>query len=188
MDHPTAFFLRGINVGANNRVPMAELRALLAEKLGAQQVKTYLQSGNVVAVPPGDPDDFAKTMSQVIDMEFGVHSPVVHRTREDLSAVLAADPLRDIATDEKLYQVHFCDRPVPELNLAALPIHEDERIVVNGSEIYIWYGSNKGIHASKLPAALGKQLPGMTFTARNIRTVRKVAELLEAAESSGSPS
>lgn len=183
MNQPTAFFLRGINVGANNRVPMAELRALLAEQLGVQEVKTYLQSGNLICVPQGDPAEFARTLSEAIESEFGVLSPVVHRTFEELSAVLAADPLRDIATDDKLYQVHFCDRPVPELDLAALPIHNDERIVVDGSEIYIWYGSDKGIHASKLPVALGKQLPDMTITARNMRTVRKVTELLDAAAS-----
>lgn len=183
MNRPTAFFLRGINVGANNRVPMAELRALLTEQLGAQEVKTYLQSGNLVCVPPGTPAEFARTLSEAIESEFGVLSPVVQRTFEELSAVLAADPLRDIATDDKLYQVHFCDHPVPELDLAALPIHNDERIVVDGSEIYIWYGSDKGIHASKLPVALGKQLPDMTITARNMRTVRKVTELLDAAAS-----
>lgn len=180
MNQPTAFFLRGINVGANNRVPMAELRALLTEQLGAQQVKTYLQSGNLCCVPPGNPVEFAKRLSKAIESEFGVLSLVVHRTLEDLSAVLAADPLGDIATDDKLYQVHFCDRPVPKLDLAALPVHVDERIVVDGSEIYIWYGSDKGIHASKLPIALGKQLPDMTITARNMRTVRKVANLLDA--------
>lgn len=183
MNQPTAFFVPGINVGANNRVPMAELRVLLTEQLGAQQVKTYLQSGNVVCVPPGEPAEFASKMAAAIGTEFGVNNSVVHRTLEDLSAVLAADPLRDIATDDKLYQVHFCDRPVPGLDLATLPIHQDERIVVDGSEIYVWYGSDKGIHASKLPNALGKQLPDMTITARNMRTVRKVVELLSAAAS-----
>ncbi|MBD2764157.1 DUF1697 domain-containing protein [Kocuria sp. cx-455] len=183
MNQPTAYFLRGINVGVNNRVPMVELRVLLTQQLGAHQVTTYLQSGNVVCVPPGDPAEFAGDLAAAIESEFGVRSPVIHRTLEDLSAVLAADPLRQIATDDKLYQVHFCDRPVLELDLAALPIHQDERIVVNGSEIYVWYGSDKGIHASKLPVALGRQLPDMTITARNMRTVRKVADLLDAAAS-----
>ncbi len=130
MNQPTAYFLRGINVGVNNRVPMVELRVLLTQQLGAHQVTTYLQSGNVVCVPPGDPAEFAGDLAAAIESEFGVRSPVIHRTLEDLSAVLAA-----------------------------------------------------GIHASKLPVALGRQLPDMTITARNMRTVRKVADLLDAAAS-----
>lgn len=116
MDHPTAF-LRGINVGAN-RVPMAELRAPPRGKARCPTGEDLPAERKCGGCSSGDPDDFAKMMSQAIDMESGVHSPVIHRTLEELSAVLAADSLRDIATADKLYQVHFCDRPVPELNLA----------------------------------------------------------------------
>ncbi|MGZ5389365.1 MAG: DUF1697 domain-containing protein, partial [Aeromicrobium sp.] len=61
--------LRAVNVGGAS-LPMAGLRALLTE-LGARDVRTYIQSGNAVCVPPGDPADFDRAIEKAIEAEFG---------------------------------------------------------------------------------------------------------------------
>lgn len=181
MDEPVAFFLRGINLGAKNRVPMAGLRTVLAQELGAGRVATYLQSGNIVCVPHAIPEQFCARLEATLRDRFGVPSPVLHRTRGELAGILSRNPLADIAGDDKRYQVHMCARPVTDLNPADLPVHELERVAVDGREIHVRYGSDKGIHASKLPAALDRRLVGTAITARNIRTLRAVAAMLDAA-------
>lgn len=179
MDEPVAFFLRGINLGAKNRVPMAELRSLLSNDLGASRVATYLQSGNVVCVSPNGPEEFCAHLETALRDRFDVVSPVLHRTREELAEILARNPFADIAVDDKRYQVHLSARHGIDLDPADLPVHELERVAVEGREIHVWYGSDKGIHASKLPAALDRSLPGTAVTARNIRTLRAVAKMLD---------
>lgn len=70
-------FLRGVNLGAKNKVPMKELRAVL-DDMGYQNVRTYIQSGNILF----EADDFvearvAQEMQAAIEAHFGVVSPVV---------------------------------------------------------------------------------------------------------------
>ena len=82
--------LRGINVGGNNIVPMAELRADL-EALGLAPVRTYIQSGNVlfttdaVAGPALEAD-----VERVLEERFGTAIMTVVRSRDDLAAVIDA--------------------------------------------------------------------------------------------------
>ena len=71
--------LRGINVGGNKKVPMAELRAL-GEKLGWRQVATYIQSGNVVFAGGGGAAAAERALEQAIEKRFGFPVPVVVRT------------------------------------------------------------------------------------------------------------
>jgi uncharacterized protein (DUF1697 family) len=91
--------LRGINLGPNRRVAMPRLREVL-EQAGFEDVRTYVQSGNIV-LSSGDPSDaVAATCERVIAEEFGFDVPVVVRTRDELapnpsatrSASLTASP------------------------------------------------------------------------------------------------
>ncbi|MGZ4167688.1 MAG: DUF1697 domain-containing protein, partial [Solirubrobacteraceae bacterium] len=98
--------LRGINLGPNRRVPMAELRALLGDA-GYEDVRTYVQSGNVVLGSRVKPAELEREVGALISERFGFEVPVVVRTRRQLAAVVDLDPLGDVADNPKRYQVSF---------------------------------------------------------------------------------
>ena len=84
---------RGINLGATNRIAMPALRAALAEG-GFTNVRTYVQSGNIVL--DSEPDDdgmLAARVAGLIAERFGLHIAVVVRSRAELAAVVDSDPL-----------------------------------------------------------------------------------------------
>jgi len=104
----SAILLRGINIGPNNRIPMAELRSLLTED-GFGDVATYLQSGNVVLSHAGPPEAAARRCEGLIAERFGLQIRSVVRTHHELEAVVSANPLPEAAADPKRYQVTFLE-------------------------------------------------------------------------------
>jgi uncharacterized protein (DUF1697 family) len=103
-----AILLRGINIGPNNRIPMAELRSLLTRD-GFGDVATYLQSGNVVLSSTGSPEATARRCEHLIAERFGLEIRSVVRTHGELEAVVRADPLPEAAANPKRYQVTFLE-------------------------------------------------------------------------------
>src|SRR5947208_2517848 len=108
--------LRGINLGAHKRISMLELRRAL-EREGFADVRTYLQSGNVVVSSDAPADELAAQARQALARRFGLDVDVIVRTRDELAEVIARDPLGDVAVNPKRYQVSFLAR---ELDAAAL--------------------------------------------------------------------
>jgi uncharacterized protein (DUF1697 family) len=173
--------LRGINVGAHNRIPMAELRSLLA-KLGYPGARTLVQSGNIVLNAELAPDKLAAELERAITDKFGVQTPVIVRTRDELAEVVALDPLGDVANEHKLYQVSFLSaEPDPE---AVAKIAQDdfapERFLHVGREIYAWHPN--GIHNSRLARMLSDKRLGVVATARNWKTTTKLLEMADELE------
>jgi uncharacterized protein (DUF1697 family) len=170
-----AVLLRGVNVGGHHRVPMAELRSALAGA-GFTEAATHLQSGNVVLSGDGPAEAVARRCQALIAEHFGFEIPCAVRTREEMEAVVRADPLADLVTDPRLYQVSFLSAaPAPEvlprLAAAATP---DERFAVIGREIYAWHPD--GIARSRLATLLaGRALDG---TARNWTTVTTLLAMM----------
>jgi uncharacterized protein (DUF1697 family) len=84
--------LRGVNVGPAKRVPMAELRALLAEQ-GGERVATLLNSGNAVADwPRARPAALQARLAQALHARFGFDVPVVVKTLAEGEAIAADMP------------------------------------------------------------------------------------------------
>jgi len=170
--------LRGINIGPRNRIAMPALRAAL-ERVGFEDVRTYVQSGNVVLTSRDSGQKVALACERLIDREFGLDIAVVVRSRNALARVIERDPLGDVATNPKRYQVSFLDgRPsaavLRKLEEVAAP---EERFVRVGSEIYAWHP--EGVARSKLWAMLAGKGLGGTATARNWTTVTKLLELAD---------
>ena len=131
---------RGINVGTGNRVPMAELRAKLADQ-GYSDVATVLQSGNVVvSTESDDPGAVAGAMQRLLGEEFDVNVPCIVRTANQVRAVLERNPLQEVVSDPSRYLVNFLsEEPDPELAGALLDEnHSPEAIAIEGSEVYVW--------------------------------------------------
>jgi uncharacterized protein (DUF1697 family) len=168
--------LRGINLGARNRIAMPELRDALSEA-GFDDVSTYLQSGNVVLTSAAKPEQTARRCERLIEDRFGLDVKVVVRTRAELARVVERNPLADVAKDPKRHQVSFlADKPSAEtVRKLEAARAEPERLVVSGREIYAWHPS--GVARSKLWALLAGQGLGVTATSRNWTTVTNLLDL-----------
>ncbi len=172
--------LRGINVGKARPVGMAPLRALV-EGLGATDVVTHLRSGNVVYTTGETPARMAGTLATAIEEEFGFAVPVVVRSARQMARVVGDNPLPDeAARDPKRLQVIFLSAKPKAADVAGV---EDEdvgpdRIRLAGTEIYVW--SDGGITGSPALAVLEKRRLPLVSTARNWRTVERLAEMAAA--------
>ena len=170
--------LRGINLGARNRVAMPALRELLAE-LGYDDVRTLLQSGNVVLSGGGSGARLERRLERAIAKHLGVDTKVVVRSRDELAKVVERDPLGRVAKDPKRYQVSFLSARPAAARLRELEALDaaPERFAVHGREIYAWHPD--GLQRSKLAAALSDGKLGVTATARNWNTVTKLLALAD---------
>jgi uncharacterized protein (DUF1697 family) len=168
----TVLLLRGINVGASHRVSMPDLRERL-QAAGCEDVRTYLQSGNIVLSDKAGIDRLRTLMEQVLKDDFGTNVPVLARTRDELAAVVAANPLMGVATDPKRYQVTFLSQPLEPDQMRWVEDRSgpDEEFAALGSELYSWHPG--GIHQSKLAAAMSakRALGERLATSRNWTTV-----------------
>ncbi len=105
--------LRGINVGGRNKVPMADLREVVAS-LGHTGVTTYIQSGNVLfSTADTDTAKLAARLEAAIEERFGIWSSVVVLSRGGLAEVLAGNPYRD-EPNPRLVHVVFLNAEPPE--------------------------------------------------------------------------
>jgi uncharacterized protein (DUF1697 family) len=170
--------LRGVNVGGNTMVGMAPLRAVFAD-LGHTDIKTYVNSGNVVFSGRAAS---AGRIEKAIKAEFDLDVPVVLRTRDEIAAVHAHDPLHDVATNPARYLVMFGDRPLDPAK--ADDIDADavapEAFAIHGREAYLWLPD--GVRNSPLTKAITERRFGVRLTGRNWRTVGKLLELADAAD------
>jgi uncharacterized protein (DUF1697 family) len=170
--------LRGVNLGARNRVSMPELRQALAHA-GFEDVQTYVQSGNVVLSSSASAKTVASTVERVLEEQFGLEVAVVVRTRAELARVVERNPFETVATDPRRLQVTFLDAKPTKAAVekaAALAVAPEE-LVHDGRELYAWHPN--GIGRSKLAAKLAGRSLGVTGTARNWATVTKLLELAD---------
>jgi uncharacterized protein (DUF1697 family) len=168
--------LRGINLGPARRVSMPELRELLTG-LGYEDVRTLLQSGNVVLRSRKAPDTLARALTREISEGLGVETQVVVRTRDELAEVIEQNPLADVAEDPKRHTVYFLSgEPDAEaVRALAEADHSPEAFAARGRELYTWHPD--GIRRSRLARLVGDARLGVTATARNWATVTKLAAM-----------
>jgi uncharacterized protein (DUF1697 family) len=175
-----AALLRGINVGGNKKVPMADLRAMTA-KLGFDDPKTLLQSGNLVFSAKSQP--MAKLEALLEDAtkkHIGVECSYLLRSADEWERIVAANPYKAHAKSDPAHlAVTFCREAPSSSALQALKEEtrggEDFKAV--GRELFVWYPDGMG--TSRLALALSKNRLGTICTARNWNTVMKVRALLE---------
>lgn len=170
---------RGINLGARNKVSMPLLRTALTEA-GFDRVATYVGSGNVV-VEAGDrsPDEVATVVRALVADRFGVDVLHLARTRGELDATVAADPLGHlpgVAGSPSLHSVLFLQQ-APDPDLVAGIDHDavlPELVAVVGREVHTWHPA--GLQRSALDQQLARL--GVVGTARNWRTVLRLQAML----------
>ncbi|MGZ4388323.1 MAG: DUF1697 domain-containing protein [Gaiellaceae bacterium] len=169
--------LRGINVGSRNRVPMAELREVF-EAAGCAEVRTYIQSGNVVfASPRRGREALARRLEQAVEDAFGVAAPVVLRTAAEIAAGAGSHPFG--ADTAHSYVGFLAADPDPGGAERLAELAGDDELAVVGRDVFLRYPN--GVQGARLTGPLLERHLGTPGTVRNWRTVAKLAEL--AAES-----
>lgn len=173
--------LRGVNVGGHNRLPMAGLSQIF-EAAGCNSARTYIQSGNVVFnAPVTSVDKFADAIGRAIDKEHGFRPAIQLMPAKALRAAIASNPYPQATSDPKSLHLCFLESPPQEthVNEAKHLLSKSESCTVIGSRLYLH--APDGIARSKFANGINRVLH-MNSTARNWRTITKLAELASTME------
>jgi uncharacterized protein (DUF1697 family) len=170
--------LRAVNLGAHNKVAMADLRGLLTG-LGMQDARSLLQSGNLVFR-----SEIAAT-AQLEDLlqhgaanRLGLETDFFVRTAKEWQAIIAGNPFpREARRDPSHLLVMFLKKPPDRAAVTALQnaISGREVVSASGREAFITYPD--GIGRSRLTTAVIEKTLGTRGTGRNWNTVVKLAAL-----------
>lgn len=169
-------FLRGINVGRAKRIAMADLRVLV-EGLGYTDVHSVLNSGNVVFRAAGTTArEAARAIEEALVLKLGVAARVFVLDQQELSAVVAGNPLLGVATDHARLFVFLLGETAQRDKLAALGSQDwgCEQLALGERAVYVW--CPEGMLDSAAATSLGKLL-GDGSTSRNWNTVLKLHAL-----------
>ena len=169
--------LRGINLGSNRRVSMGDLRTVLEDN-GYEDVRTHLQSGNVVLSSPVSGARLERALERQLADGLGIDVEVLVRSRKQLADVVARDPLGKVAKNPSRYLVSFLRSKPPAKVVRELTAEEvaPEQLVIVGREAYSWHPG--GFQQSKLRRLLAQRL-GVTATGRNWSTVTRLLALAD---------
>ena len=167
---------RGINVGGNNKLPMKELVAVL-EGLGLQNIRTYIQSGNVVFESTiQNLDQLADRMAAAIRKSHGFEPRVLLLDAAKLEKAIKDNPFPEGEAAGNTLHFNFLSEVPPKPDLAGIEKIRavTERFKLKGDVFYLY--APDGIGRSKL--ALGmERLLGVPMTGRNWNTVSKLKEM-----------
>lgn len=178
MARPTTavVLLKGVNVGGNNKLPMADFARVL-EGLGLTDVKTVLQSGNAVfRLAPARAAGVADEVEAALAGELGLGVRAVVRTHDELEAVVAADPFE--AHDPSRHLIGFMTDPPDPAGIEALDLLElgGDRVAVIGRQVYL--DCPGGLSASPMFKFAWDRRFATVVTMRNLATVGKILALM----------
>lgn len=171
-------FLRGVNVGGHNKLPMAELRVSLSEA-GFEAIKTYIQSGNIVLCADSEVncDDVKTRVCQTILGSHGLDVQVLVLSPEQLITAMSHNPFGQEFEKPNFMFLFFMETaPIsPDLQTLSQLKTENEKFELIGNVFYAYAGDGAG--RSKMFTKIEKVL-NVPATARNWRTVTKMSEIL----------
>lgn len=168
--------LRGINVGGNNLLPMKRLAALL-ELAGCADVRTYIQSGNVVFRHKAkSAAKLEQLITGAINAEFGFAPRALVIDAAEFEAAAKANPYPQADAEPKSLHLYFLELPPPAPDIAAMKkiAVAGEQFVLRDKVFYLY--APDGIGKSKLAERV-ERLLGVAATARNWRTVTTLVEM-----------
>ncbi|MGZ7119040.1 MAG: DUF1697 domain-containing protein [Methanobacterium sp.] len=170
--------LRGINIGRKNRVKMADLVKTL-ESSGFENIKTYLQSGNVIfKCNSADTEKIAEDIKRKISQTFGLSINVIVRRDEELENIINSNPfIKNPEIERNKLHVTFLNEKPDKENISNLDINKgkNEEFEVNNKEIYLYLPN--GYARTKLTNNLWEKKFNTIATTRNWKTVNKLLEL-----------
>lgn len=167
--------LRAINVGGAKKVPMKDLAALY-ESLGFENVRTYIQSGNVVfEAPEQTPTNLEKQIEAGVAGKFGFDTRVLVRTSDEVASVVQGNPYPEDQRDKVL--VAFLSGPPESPDFDRIDRYRapEEEYELVGREMFLHFPNGMG--RSKMTNAVLERALGVVTTVRNWRTVNKLLEM-----------
>jgi uncharacterized protein (DUF1697 family) len=167
--------LRGVNVGGRSSLPMASLREVAGD-LGYDDVRTYIQSGNLLCRTPKGAATVERELQQAIAERCGVTTDVIVRTRAQLAKVVAGNPFLARGADPKHLHVVFTAAKA-KVPLTDLERYAPEEVQAIGKELYLLLPNGAG--RSKLAVDLGRKAGAGVGTMRNWNTVRKLLAMAD---------
>jgi uncharacterized protein (DUF1697 family) len=169
--------LRGINVAGKNMLPMKDLAAMFAAA-GCTDVRTYIQSGNVIFEAAAGAAGIADTITANIEKRFGYRIPVIIRTSQQLLKTIRGNPFLPAVEDQRWLHVYFLANSPNARAIAGLDPGRSAPDVfhVRGQEIYLHLPNGMG--RSKLTNAYFDSKLSTVSTARNWATVLKLSEMM----------
>lgn len=172
---PYAAFLRGINVGGTRKVPMAELRTLL-EKSGFADVRTYIQSGNVLfSSSEKDVDVLGSMIARAIKKKFGFDVPTCVRTVAELRTLERKHPFGRTHDPKRTYVIFLHADPVRRVKL---PLKDArgyvELVSLNGRNAFARPLTD--VPGKADPNGFAEKTFGVPSTTRNMNTLRAMLE------------
>lgn len=169
--------LRGINVGTQKRIKMVDLKSMF-ESLNFKNVKTYIQSGNVIF--DYDPSDTIKLADQIerkISETFGFLVKTIIRTDEELRNIVNNNPFvkgPNIEFD-KLHVTFMLDKPEPStVSFLDVKKEETENFLIISREVYLYCPNGYG--RTKLTNAMFEKKLKIFATTRNWKTINNIVE------------
>lgn len=172
--HTFVALLRGINVSGQRKIPMAELRSVCAA-IGCEDVRTYIQSGNVVCSSTESAATLEQNLEKAIKRRFRCSVPVIVRAASKWRRYVRDIPFPTEAKQEGNHVLLVLSKRPPGANAVLELEHratKAERIAKTGDAIWIHYAN--GIARSKLTPAVLDRYVGSPVTARNWRTVLRL--------------
>lgn len=166
--------LRGVNITGKNRMPMAELRKTLLET-GFPDVKTYIQSGNVILKSKLSREALQQLIHDLIKEKVGTDVTVIARTHDEIAEVFANNPF-PIEAKKRTYFTFL--ESVPEDDLIEAVFDSDfspDEVIFNQDSIYILFATKYS--DSKFNNNFFERKLKVGATTRNFNTVSKLLEL-----------
>jgi len=178
--HKQLALLRGINVSGHKIIKMEDLRKLL-EGLELGNVKTYIQSGNVIFESQhASKAANAEKIKKGLFTQYGFDVGVIVLDNEDLDTVIKNNPfVKDKEANLKqLYVVYLSETPKAE-NISRIDLNqfEPDEFIIIGRAIYIKFSDSAS--NSKLTNAFLEKRLNVTATTRNWNTTLKLYDLLK---------
>jgi len=166
--------LRGVNVGGNQKIKMETLRTV-CEGLGFRDVRTYIQSGNIVFRTAAR--NAGAKLEDEIEKVFGFRPRVVTRTAAELRIISERNPIAG-AKPTQLLVFFLTGAPTAEAieKIKQMEIQPEEVHII-GAEMFIHFPLGQGV--SKLPMAKIEKTLGVTGAGRNWNSVMKLLEMVE---------
>jgi uncharacterized protein (DUF1697 family) len=169
--------LRSINLGSHKRVAMDDLCEVFT-KLGFSDVRSLLQTGNVMFRSQSRPTQLERRLEREVDKRLALQTEFFVRNADEWTSVVSHNPFRDEARRDPAHLVVVFLKDAPDanrVNALQAAITGRERVGAHGKQAYIVYPD--GIGRSRVTSSLIERKLATRGTGRNWNTVLKIAEL-----------
>jgi len=171
-------FLHGINVSGKNLIRMADLRSSLS-KLKLSNIKTYIQSGNIIFnFQDSKQSELDEMIQEFIDIEYGIFVPVFTLSTNELKNVNANNPyLKDDNIDTKKLGVTFLSKSPDQqlINKTKGILDPDDKFLIYGKLIYLYFPN--GFARTRYTNNFFEKQLRVSCTTRNLNTINNILEL-----------